>query len=121
MNPLGAADVRTKRGRDDHRAISLLVLLEDRNQRATNREARAVERVDRTRSLAGRRPVADLGAPRLEVLVVRARGDLAERALAREPDLDVVGLGRAEAEVAGAQGDHSIMKAEALEHRFRIL
>ena len=38
--------------------------------------------------------VADLRAPRLEVLEVRARRDLAVRVLAGQPDLEVVGLRR---------------------------
>src|SRR5690242_16902079 len=71
--------------------------------------------MDRARLVAGSGPVADLRAPRLEILEVRARRDLPVGVLPGQPDLEVVGLRRVEPEVAGAQRDDTIMKAEPLE------
>ena len=51
-----------------HRAVGLLVVLQHRHQRAADREARAVERVDEARALAALGAgSARLHAPRLEV------------------------------------------------------
>ena len=54
------------------RAVLVLVVLEDRDQRAADRQARAVERVDEARALALLGPEARVHAPRLEVAAVRA-------------------------------------------------
>jgi hypothetical protein len=53
--------------------------------------------------------------PRLEVAADRAGRDLAVGVLARQPDLDVVGLPRAEAHVAGAEHDGAVGQAQRLE------
>ncbi len=62
------------------------------------------------------RPVADLGAARLEGLEVRAARDLAELALARQPDLDVVGLGRAEADIPGRERHDAVVDSQKLQN-----
>jgi hypothetical protein len=61
-------------------------------------------------------PVARVHAPGLEVAAVGARGDLAVAALPRQPDLEVVGLARAEAGVAGAERQDAVGQAQATEH-----
>src|SRR5262249_45816343 len=98
-----------------------LVLLEDRHDGTADRDTGSVERVERAWLLARRRPVANLRAPRLKVLAVRARRDLLVHALPRQPDLEVVRLRRRESEVAGAQRDDAIVQAEALQHALGIL
>ena len=61
------ADEGAERLRDPDAAVLLLVLLEDRDQRAPDRQPGAVERVHEPGLGLGLRAVADLGAPRLEV------------------------------------------------------
>src|SRR5690606_10274715 len=99
----------------------LLILLEDRHDRPTDRDARAIERVDRTRLAANLGPVADLRAPRLEIFEVRARRDLAIRVLTGQPHLEVVRLRRRKAQIAGAQRDDAIVQTETLQHALGVL
>ena len=68
------------------------------------------------RGLAVLRAIAGVHAPRLEIGADRARRDLAIGPLPRQPDLDVVGLGRGEAHVAGAQRHDAIGQIEPLQH-----
>src|SRR5262245_18614705 len=114
-----AVHVGTQRGGNGDRSILLLIVLEDGDQGAPDREARAVQGVHEARALLARLAAARLNAPRLELAAIRATGDLAIGVLARQPDLDVVGLLRREAHVAGAQRDHAIRQAEALQHFLR--
>src|SRR5690348_11854264 len=111
-----AVHVRTQRCGNGDRSILLLIVLEDGDQGAPDREARAVQRVNEARALLARLAPARLHAPRLELAAVRAARDLAIGILARQPDLDVVGLLRREAHVAGAERDHAVWQAEALQH-----
>src|SRR5438034_9930628 len=66
-------------------------------------------------------PIPDIGAARLEVVVVRARRDLEEAILTRRPGFQVIGLRLAESHVACAEQDYAIRNLEALEHIFGIL
>src|SRR5262249_38311504 len=87
-----AAHVGAQHLGNDHRAVRLLVVLEHGDERASDREAGAVERVHEARVLAALRLVAGIHAPRLEVAAHRARRNLAVSVLARQPHLDVVRL-----------------------------
>src|SRR3954468_21893426 len=78
---LDAAHVGLERRRHIDAAVGALVILHDRDQRAPDCEARAVQRVDKLR-LALVVTEARLHAPRLERLEVAARGDLSIGALA---------------------------------------
>src|SRR5262249_15679908 len=78
--------------RVDEGAVRLLVLLEDRDEGATDRERRAVQRVDEARLRLGLGAVADLRAACLKVTVVRAARDLTVEALTGQPHLEVVRL-----------------------------
>src|ERR1700688_1539010 len=74
------------------RAVFLLVGLHDRDQRAADRGAGAVQRVHEAR-LVVRPPIARIHAPGLEIATHRAARYFPERAalaLAGHPDLDVV-------------------------------
>src|SRR5574337_1124678 len=79
-------------------------------------EPRTVQRVHEF-GLAGV-GVADtrLQATRLEILAVGAAGNLPVSLLAGQPHLEVVGLGRTEAHVAGAQQQLAVWQAESLQH-----
>ncbi len=67
-------------------------------------------------SLLALRAVADVGPPRLESLEVRARGDLAEDLLARQPDFQVVGLGGWRSPCRRAQQHAAIGQPQPLQH-----
>src|SRR5437763_4226038 len=77
-------------------AVTLLVILEHSDQRATDREARSVERMHEARPLPFRRPKARLHAAGLQLAAIGAARDLAIGVLARQPDPDAVGLARGE-------------------------
>src|SRR5579862_1609335 len=98
-------------------AALVLVVLHQRHQGAANGEAGAVQGVDEARPLLTGFPAAGVHPPGLEVSAVRAGADLAVHALARQPDLDVVGLARREAHVAGAQQHGAERDLQPLQHR----
>src|SRR5215831_1444375 len=97
---LVAAQVRPQRLRNRDRPILALIVLEHRDQRAADREPRPVERVQWLWLARLRVAPTRLHAPRLKRLAVAARRDLSILVLARQPDLDVVGLSRGETDVA---------------------
>ena len=72
--------------------------------------------MDEARLAAVGRLVLHAHAACLEVLAVAARADFAVGVLPREPDLDVVGLRRAEAHVSGAEHYDAVGDFKELEH-----
>ena len=72
--------------------------------------------MDEARRPAVLRLVAGIHAARLEIAADRAGRDLAIGVLAGKPDLDVVGLARREAHVAGAERDGAEGQIETLQH-----
>src|ERR1017187_10705345 len=76
-----AADVRPQYFGNKHAAVGLLIVLDDRNPCASNRQPAAIERVHQLRLLAAVRAIADVRASCLEIREVRARGNLAEETL----------------------------------------
>ncbi len=115
-----AAHVGAQRVGDDDGAVGLLVVLEDRDERAADGESRAVQRVHELRLTRFGIAPARLHAPRLKRFAVAARRDLAVLALPRQPDLEVVGLRGAEAHVAAAQRHDAIREPEPLQHGFGV-
>src|SRR5688572_33144798 len=86
------ARVRAQRVGDRDRAVRLLVVLEQRDQRARDRDRGAVQRVDELVLLAALAPEARLEPARLEVGAVRGAGHLAVGATVAapgQPRLDV--------------------------------
>ena len=67
-------------------------------------------------SLAFFGPVARIHAAGLEIAADRAGADLAIGALPGQPDLDVIGLLRGEAHVAGREHDGAEGKLESFQH-----
>src|SRR5579883_576454 len=114
-----AVHVRLQSGGNEHGTVGLLEIFEDGDPGAPDRQAVAVERV-RESGLALGVAHFDVGAAGLEILAVAARGDLAIGLLRGQPDLEVVGLGGAEAEVGGAKGDDAIGQLERLQHGLGI-
>src|SRR5207302_1673787 len=80
------------------------------------REARAVQGVAELGFAAAGWPVADVGTPRLKGFAVRARRDLPILPLARQPHLDVVGLGRREPHVGCAEQHDPVRQLEPLQN-----
>src|SRR6266511_3654014 len=113
-DPLLPAEVRPQRLRYEDAPVRLLVLLEDRDHRSADRDARAVEGVSEPR-LPALAAVAHADPPRLEVLAVRDRRDLSIGVLARAPHLEVVGLRGREAHVPRAEEDDAVVEPEAPE------
>src|ERR1039457_635434 len=89
-----AADVRPQYFGNEHAAVGLLIVLDDRNPCPSDRQAAAIERVHQLRFLAAFRTITDVRASRLKIREVRARGNLAEEILSRQPHFDVIGLRR---------------------------
>src|SRR6185437_3780287 len=97
--------MRPERLRHRDRSVGILIILEYRHQRASDRKAGAVERMHRLGLAAVRIAPARLHAPRLESLEVAAGGDLPIALLRGQPDFEIVGLGAAEADVGAAERD----------------
>src|SRR6266540_7365884 len=97
------AHIRTQDLGDEYAAVSLLIVLDDGHPRPAHGQPAAIERVHELAALAAFGSIADVGPPCLEALKVGTRGDLAEESLARQPDLEVIGFGRAESQVSGAE------------------
>src|SRR5690242_4357364 len=95
------AEVRAQRFGHHHAAVGLLVVFKDRQPGAPNREPAAVDGVHEVGFTAAGFSL-DRRAPRLVRLEIGARRNLLVSALAGEPDLDVIGLGRTRAHIAGA-------------------
>src|SRR5262245_1928043 len=79
-----ADDVRavheaTQRCRHDHRAICLLIVLENGNPRSSHGETGTIERVHEVGLAGSLRPVFDVRASRLECLAVGTGRNLAIR------------------------------------------
>ena len=95
-----SAHIWSEHFRDHHAAVLLLEVFEDGCYRAAYCEAGSVQSVNEFRFCILVSLEADVGASCLEILEVRAAGDLNVSAVARHPDLDVICHGRAESEIA---------------------
>src|ERR1700678_2260804 len=110
--PRGCTVARQAR-RQLHASVAALAVLEHGDDRAPDRDRRAVQRVQRARALVLAR--ADVQTPRLVVGGVRARGQLAIALLAGNPRLAVVLLGGRVAEIADGDVDDAVRQLELLE------
>src|SRR5271169_6331408 len=103
-----------------HASVLLLIVLDNRNPCAADRESAAVERVHELAFLRAFRAIANIGASRLESLEVGAGRDLAEQTLPREPHFDVVGFSRGKPHITGGENDGAVVQPELLKNFFRI-
>src|SRR5438067_9563123 len=87
-----AAHIRMKRGGNLDGSVLLLVVLQDRDQRAADGQAGPIQRVDELGLSGALVAELDVRAAGLERLRITAGRDLAIGILAGEPHLDVVGL-----------------------------
>src|SRR5271166_586774 len=85
--------IRLQRFRNTYAAVGLLIVLDDRNPCASNRQPAAVQRMQKLRLALALRTVANIRPPCLKALEVRTRRNLAKQILARQPDFDVISLG----------------------------
>src|SRR5512140_374398 len=115
-----AAEVRAEDVRDRDGAVGPLVVLEEGDDRARECKRRAVERMYEARLLSRRGPVANVRATSLKVAEVAARRDLEPLPHAGCPQLEIVGLGRREARIAGGEQQHAIRKLEELQHALGV-
>src|SRR5690606_40966378 len=103
---------------DHDAAIRLLVVFEDGDERADDRQTGAVERVDEARTAAIRRTIADVRAARLKIARVTARANFQPLSAARRPHLDVELAAGGEAQVTGDNLDAPVRDLEQRADRF---
>src|SRR5882762_983384 len=118
-NPL-RADVSLQNFRDNHAAIRLLIVLDDRDPCTTHCQAAAVQGMDELRFVLSIWPVANVGPPCLIGFKVRARRNLAEQDLSGQPYFNVIGLRSRRSHVACAQCYYPVMQAEFLKNLFSV-
>src|ERR1700682_424760 len=87
-----SAHVLTQRLGYQHGAISLLIVFDQSQPRASDGEAGAIERMHK-RAFASFRLGANTGAARLKRFAIRTGTDLAESCGGRQPHFEVVSLG----------------------------
>src|SRR5690606_35799407 len=100
---------------DDYGAVRLLIILDQRDDSARQGKAGPVERMQVLRLLARCGTITDCRPPCLVVAEVGAARDLQPSLHPTRPDLEVIGAGGGEAQVAGGQQDHAIWEPEELE------
>ena len=114
------AHVRAQHVRHAHGPVFLLIVLEHRDKRAANRQARAVQRVHVFGFARSAYLEFDVRAACLKRFGVAAGGNFLVRLLSRQPHLDVVGLRHRKAHVARAQHNRAVRQAEPLQHLFGV-
>src|ERR1700704_6068577 len=95
-------------------SIRLLIVFEDCHERAADGQPGPIDGMDKLCFcilLSDWALISNTGPPGLKSFKVAAGGDLPIVVLRREPDFDIVGLRRGESHIAGAEGDHAVMKS----------
>src|SRR4029077_3462617 len=100
--------IRLQRLRNAHAAVGLLIILHDGNPRTPYSQCAAIQRVKKFSLVLSLGTIADIRAPCLESLEVRARRNLAEKILPRQPDFNVISLGRRESHTGGTKRDPAV-------------
>src|SRR6185437_13449371 len=113
--PFFSPHVPANRLGDGDRTVGLLVVLENRDPGAPDGQAAAVDGVRQTALALAAGAEPNVGPPRLKIREVAAGADLAIRLLAWKPDLEIIGLGRTETEVAGAKAHDPVRQLERLQ------
>src|SRR5947209_8660484 len=115
LDGLAAAHIGRQRIGHRDRAVLLLIVLQDGDQGAADRDTRAVQGMQ-VAHMASLVAVPSGHATRLELTAIRARRNFPICLLPRQPDLDVVGLLRRKPHVAGTQRHHPVMQVEPAQH-----
>lgn len=108
FNELDSSHIRLKNTRYPDGAVPLLVILQHSHQGPAHRKTGSIQGVDQLGSACSLSLEPDARPPGLEVLKVAAGRNLPVELLAREPDLQIIGLGRRKTEVAGTKSDDTI-------------
>src|ERR1039457_1743511 len=109
-------DVRTQHLRDNHAPVGLLIIFHNRNPGAAYGQSAAVQRVYKLSLVLAFGTVANVGAPCLIRLEIRARRNLAIQLLSRQPDFNVVCFRRRRSHVARAQRHGAVMQPQLLQN-----
>src|SRR5690349_12467741 len=117
LDRLDPAHIGPQRLRHLDGAVLALIVLHHRDQRATDRDAGAVERMHERAALLAGAAEARVHAPGLEIAAIGAARNLAIGVLTRQPDLDVIGLARGKAHVARAEKHDAVRQVQPLQDR----
>src|ERR1700761_6321316 len=112
--------IRTQRFRYRHAAIGLLGILQDRQPGATDRQPAPIQRVHILTLLAAFGAIANIRAPSLIGFKIRAGRNLAIELLARQPDFEIVRLGRTGSHVTGTEQHGAIWQSKLLQNRLSV-
>src|ERR1700730_2958159 len=118
-NDVESAHVEAQRGGYPDGAVLLLIILDDRDHGAGQREAGAIERVHEL-WLSALFPIPGIYAACLEVAEVRTGRHLKVAVVTRHVGLEVVLLPLGKPHVAGAHQEHPIGDFEQLQHRLGV-
>src|SRR2546429_2601437 len=118
-NDVESAHVGPQRRGYSDGAVLLLIILDDRDNRAREGQAGSIEGVDELR-LATLLPEADVGPARLELAEVRTGGDLEVAVVTGDIGLEVVLLPLSKPHVAGAHQQHALGDFEQVQHRLAV-
>src|SRR6202521_5714747 len=84
------AHVRLQRLRNAHAAVGLLIVLQNGNPCTTDSQCAAVQCVQKFTLVLALGTIANIRPPCLKSFEVRARRNLSEKILSRQPDLNVI-------------------------------
>src|SRR5713226_5003408 len=114
------AHVWAKHLRDKDGTIGLLIILDECDPSAANRQPRTVERMHKVALAAAFGLETDARAARLKGFTIRAGRNFAKFIAGRQPHLEVVRFRGSKTHVAGAKQHGAMMQAESLKNRFGI-
>src|SRR5580704_7053174 len=110
------AEIRAQHFRNDDRAVRLLIVLEQRGDRAWEPEPGAVQRVNKLGFLPTSWSVANIRPSRLKVRERTARGDFQPFSDAGRPDFEIVRLRRSEPGIARREQHDAVRQAKSLQY-----
>src|SRR5208337_1312118 len=113
--------IRLQCFRNTHAAVSLLIVLDDRNPCASYRQAAAIQCMQKLRLALALWTITNIRSPRLKAFKIRTRRNLSKQILPRQPDFDVISLGRGESDISGAQRHHTVVQAEFLQNGLGVV
>src|ERR1051325_1271025 len=114
-------EVGDERRRNGHGPVGLLMGFEQGGDGTRQRHARGVERMDELRLRPRPGAVANVGAARLKIREAARARDFEPLPHSGSPDLEVVLLGRGEAQVPDRHQHHAIRQFEPLQHGLRVV
>ena len=107
--------------RNQDTAVGLLVILQKSHQGSAHSQSGSINGMDQFRFGPSLPAETDVGPAGLEIFKVAAGGYFPIKILSREPDFNIVGLGRSETEITGTETDHLIGQIQLFENLFGVL